>query len=252
MTAVDPLLAVAGTCTALEIEQALTPPRGLVSLRIRPETKANGGMAIKVRQKGKITHWNAERGFGFVTPARGGEPLFLHITAISDRSRAPVEGDIVTYDLTVDEKKRRRAVNVKRSVPTRPKLQAMSASRSSSAPPIVTSLFAFFVIAATLAGRLPPAVIATYAVISIVTFLVYWCDKAAAQHGRWRVRESSLLFLGLAGGWPGAVVAQRVLRHKTRKRSFQAAFWGTIVINSVGLGWLLTHSGSLLLDRLLR
>jgi cold shock CspA family protein len=44
-----------------------------------------------VRHKGKITNWNAERGFGFVTPAGGGERVFLHITAISDRRRPPAE-----------------------------------------------------------------------------------------------------------------------------------------------------------------
>ena len=152
----------------------------------------------------------------------------------------------------VDEKRRRRAVNVKPSVPTRRQPQGTHASRSGFAPLVFTSLFAFFVIAVTLAGRLPLTVIATYAVISIVTYLVYWSDKAAAQHGRWRARESSLLFLGLAGGWPGAVVAQRVLRHKTRKSSFQAAFWGTVVINSGVLGWLLTDTGSMLLGQLLR
>jgi len=43
-----------------------------------------------------------------------------------------------------------------------------------------------------------------------------------------------------------------MLRHKTSKSSFQAAFWGTVVINSVGLGWLLTDTGSMLLDRLLK
>jgi uncharacterized membrane protein YsdA (DUF1294 family)/cold shock CspA family protein len=209
-------------------------------------------MPTKLRQKGKITSWNAERGFGFVTPAGGGERLFLHITAIADRGRPPVEGDIVIYDLAVDEKRRRRAVNVKPSVPTRPNRQGICASRSSFAPLVFTSLFAFFVIAVTLAGRLPPAVIATYAVTSIATYLVYWSDKAAAQRGRWRARESSLLFLGLAGGWPGAVVAQRVLRHKTRKSGFQAAFWGTVVVNSVFLGWFLTDTGSLLLNQLLR
>ncbi len=52
-------------------------------------TKATEGIAIIVRHKGKITSWNDERGFGFVTPAGGGERVFLHITAICDRRRPP-------------------------------------------------------------------------------------------------------------------------------------------------------------------
>jgi uncharacterized membrane protein YsdA (DUF1294 family) len=117
---------------------------------------------------------------------------------------------------------------------------------------VVASLFVLFVIAGTLAGRLPLAVIATYGVVSILTFLIYWFDKSAARQGQWRTKESSLLLLGLAGGWPGAVVAQRVLRHKSRKQSFQMAFWGTVVMNSVALGWLFTDRGWKLLDQLLK
>ena len=205
-----------------------------------------------MRHKGKITNWNAERGFGFVTPAGGGERVFLHITAISDRRRPPAEGDMVTYNLAFDEKKRPRAASVRRSAPIRPKSQARSTSTSSSVPLVVASLFVLFVIAATLAGRLPLAVIAAYGVVSILTFLVYWFDKSAARHGQWRTKESSLLLLGLAGGWPGAVVAQRVLRHKSRKQQFQVAFWGTVVMNCVAVGWLATDSGWKSLDQLLK
>jgi uncharacterized membrane protein YsdA (DUF1294 family) len=139
-----------------------------------------------------------------------------------------------------------------RSAPIRPKSHATSASTSSSLPLVVASLFVLFVIARTLAGRLPPGVIAIYGVVSILTFLVYRFDKSAARHGQWRTKESTLLFLGLAGGWPGAVLAQRVLHHKSRKQSFQVAFWGTVVINSAALGWLLTDSGTKFLDQLLK
>jgi len=158
---------------------------------------------------------------------------------------------MVTYDLAFDEKRRPRASGVRRSAPIRPKSQATAASTSRSVPMVVASLFVLFVIEETLTGRLPPAVIATYGVVSILTFLVYQFDKSAARHGQWRTKESSLLFLGLAGGWPGAVLAQRLLRHKSRKQSFQMAFWGTVVMNSVVLGWLLTDSGSKFLGQLL-
>jgi len=54
---------------------------------------------------------------------------------------------------------------------------------------VVASLFVFLVVAATLAGRLPQAVILTYGVVSILTFLVYWYDKSAARNGQWRTKE---------------------------------------------------------------
>jgi uncharacterized membrane protein YsdA (DUF1294 family) len=61
-----------------------------------------------------------------------------------------------------------------------------------------------------------------------------------------------LLLLGLAGGWPGAFIAQRVLRHKSSKRSFQTAFWGTVALNTGLLVLLLTASRSNTLNQLLR
>ena len=204
-----------------------------------------------MRQKGKITNWNAERGFGFVTPVGGGERVFIHITAIADRRRPPAEGDMVTYNLAFDEKKRPRAVAVRSSLGIRPKGRLARGSAPSSFPLVITSIFALVVIAAALVGRLLWVVIAPYAFFSILTFLVYWFDKAAARRGLWRTKESSLLVLGLVGGWPGAVVAQRVLRHKNRKESFQLAFWATVVVNVFALGWLLTDAGSRFLNEVL-
>jgi uncharacterized membrane protein YsdA (DUF1294 family) len=64
-----------------------------------------------------------------------------------------------------------------------------------------------------------------------VTLVAYALDKSAAVAGRWRVSEQSLLLLGLAGGWPGGLVAQQLLRHKSNKTSFRHAFWGTVVVN---------------------
>ena len=70
--------------------------------------------------------------------------------------------------------------------------------------------------------KLPWIVPALYATASAATFLVYARDKAAARHGRRRTRERSLHLLGVAGGWPGALAAQTLLRHKSSKRDFRS------------------------------
>ncbi|HSP51929.1 MAG TPA: DUF1294 domain-containing protein [Cryobacterium sp.] len=74
-------------------------------------------------------------------------------------------------------------------------------------------------------------VAAFYLALSLACFVVYAVDKSAAVASRWRVPENTLLLLGFAGGWPGAIVAQQVLRHKTKKVTFRQAFWGTVVLN---------------------
>jgi uncharacterized membrane protein YsdA (DUF1294 family) len=81
-----------------------------------------------------------------------------------------------------------------------------------------------------------------YLLASTVCFIVYASDKSAARRGQRRTPERTLLLLGLAGGWPGAVLAQQWLRHKTRKQPFQNLFWLTVAVH-VGLarwlGWTL-------------
>jgi uncharacterized membrane protein YsdA (DUF1294 family) len=62
-------------------------------------------------------------------------------------------------------------------------------------------------------------------------FFVYAIDKSAARRGAWRTPEKTLHGLALAGGWPGALVAQRVLHHKSSKATFRTVFWATVVIN---------------------
>jgi len=83
------------------------------------------------------------------------------------------------------------------------------------------------------------ALFGAYAVLSVITLVVYGADKLAAKHGRWRTPEATLHLLALAGGWPGALAAQRVFRHKTSKQPFRSIFRCTVAVNCLGLAWLL-------------
>ncbi|QOY95669.1 DUF1294 domain-containing protein [Massilia sp. UMI-21] len=94
-------------------------------------------------------------------------------------------------------------------------------------------LFALVYALATLAWELPLLVGGAYLALSLGCFVAYALDKSAARKGDRRTPESTLLLLGLAGGWPGAVLAQQCLRHKTSKASFQWKFHLTIVLNLV-------------------
>lgn len=77
---------------------------------------------------------------------------------------------------------------------------------------------------------------AAYGALSLVAFAAYGLDKIAAKRTARRTPEQTLLTLGLIGGWPGALVAQQLFRHKTRKRTFRRAFWVSVVVNVVALG----------------
>lgn len=76
-----------------------------------------------------------------------------------------------------------------------------------------------------------PALVVFYAFLSVLCFIVYALDKRASRTGRRRTPERTLLLLGLIGGWPGALLAQRVLRHKSSKRAFQLKFWFTVLLH---------------------
>ena len=98
--------------------------------------------------------------------------------------------------------------------------------------------FALVYLGATLTWDLPLLVGAAYTLTSLTCFVAYALDKSAAQHGAWRTPERTLLVLGLVGGWPGALLAQQWLRHKTSKHSFRQLFWVTVAANVAGFVYL--------------
>jgi uncharacterized membrane protein YsdA (DUF1294 family) len=156
----------------------------------------------------------------------------------------------VTYECATDDKGRAQAKGVafvgERAV-------APAAPGRSALPPLFAA--GFLVLLGVLAwqfyGRLPLAVLGLYVVASVVAFLAYGHDKSAAVRKAWRVQESTLHLFSLLGGWPGALAAQRLFRHKSSKASFQTTYWITVVLNCAALGWLLSPYGAQTLQAVL-
>ncbi len=108
---------------------------------------------------------------------------------------------------------------------------------------LVSVMFLGGLILAGWLNHMPMAFSWWYLGCSAVLFLVYARDKSAARNGAWRTSEGKLHFLALLGGWPGALLAQQFLRHKSCKQSFRAVFWATVFLNLGLLAvWLSPYS----------
>lgn len=79
-------------------------------------------------------------------------------------------------------------------------------------------------------------IVAALAAINIWTFLSFWEDKRRAIAGARRIPERDLLGLALIGGSAGAIAAQQLFRHKTRKQPFAAHL---LLIAAIHLGLLI-------------
>lgn len=193
-----------------------------------------------MRYEGKIVRWNDEKGFGFVLPKMGGQPVFVHVRGFSDRERRPFDEALVSYELGSDVKGRCCAVNVVFA----DEGKVVRELRVSVLPILLSIAFLIFMGGLVWSGRVPIVIAVGYLMFSLIAFGAYALDKDAAENRRWRMPEKKLFILGLAGGWPGAVLAQQLLRHKSSKREFQVVFWFTVVLNCGALFWLLSPDGA--------
>lgn len=184
-----------------------------------------------MRKTGRISSWKHDKGFGFIAPTTGGKEVFVHIRAFGDRA-APAVGSDVSYEETFDAQGRSRAERVvlaSGGFTVGPAMKAL----------VVASAFLALLAGMTAAGIIPPPLLCLYLGMSVLTFIAYALDKSAARQGSWRTAENTLHLFSLSGGWPGALYAQQVLRHKSSKASFRLAYWLTVLLNIAGLCYLL-------------
>lgn len=216
---------------------------------------------MKERQ-GRLKSWNDDKGFGFIQPQDGGTELFAHISVMRGERR-PQAGDDVLYvegrdgqgrpraehmrlagELSLDRQAIRRKPTTRQSAKASAPSKAPRAKRRSQVEgPIrhFTAKALLFVLlcalplfgaALQLRGTLW-WLLPLYLGASLISFLQYWMDKRSAQQGGWRTPEQTLHLVELAGGWPGALIAQQTFRHKTRKASYQSVFWLIVAAHQV-------------------
>ncbi|OWQ93016.1 hypothetical protein CDN99_00460 [Roseateles aquatilis] len=223
-----------------------------------------------MRIEGRIVQWDDAKGYGFIAPSDGGPKRFAHIGAFGLRPRRPYVGEHVSYEPGTDAQGKPRALKIKsleaKPAPAGPPPQADTPSRagrrsrpapapraassspsSSSAASADTGAalwlvpaFALLVLLTHLAWPLPRGLWGFYMAMSLATFIVYALDKRAARLGQWRVKEATLHGLALLCGWPGALLAQHLLRHKSAKPGFRRVFWLSVVLNILGFIFLYT------------
>jgi len=186
-----------------------------------------------MRFEGMLKTWNDERGFGFIQPNNGGQELFVHIKSFPAGYGRPALNLNVTFEVeqTAEGKKRAKNVLLARPEQTSTQKKGKPSARWEKASIFTLVSFALLYLMVTLIWGTPVLLAVGYVVMSLTCGLFYAHDKTAAQANEWRTPEGTLLMLGLVGGWPGAIVAQQMLRHKTSKVSFRVAFWLTVLVN---------------------
>ena len=189
-----------------------------------------------MRFEGILTSWNDERGFGRIGSTQGGEPIFVHVSAWPRGTGRPQLNQLISFEVELSAKGKRATndqVVQTRRLPPRTKRQGPAQWGTATLFVIPAFLVLYAVVAVI--WRPPLWVAGWYVFVSAATFLAYAADKSAAGKRAWRTPETSLHTLSLVGGWPGALLAQQILRHKSSKQEFRQVFWATAALNCVAL-----------------
>lgn len=205
------------------------------------------------REKGILEDWHDARGFGFIRRPGAAGKLYVHMKAIGKSSERPKAGDILSYEIGEGANGRPAAVKVSIVEPPKQKVattgtaglppgsnshseakatsalaEARPSPRRESAPGLIrismrTAAAATLIVLLgnnIMLGRFPVWVGLLYIIGGVVTWLLYYADKRAAERSQWREPERILHLADLTFGIVGGLLAQHVLRHKTYKPGF--------------------------------
>jgi len=181
-----------------------------------------------MRLKGKVIKWQNDKEFGFIEPINGMPDLFFHEGFFLNQSRRPVVGDEVSFEITTNPEGKQRAERILFRGERDPRKSDKFFDVFYSS---LSCIFLICIGVLVFLKKLNPIILILYLLLSFITFFLYRQDKKKAKNDEWRTPENKLHFFSLIGGWPGALIAQRKLRHKSRKQSFRIVFYITVILN---------------------
>ena len=68
-----------------------------------------------MRFEGKLSKWNDDRGFGFITPEPAGQEIFVHISAFARDGLRPQLNETLSFEITLNKEGKKQATAVRRS-----------------------------------------------------------------------------------------------------------------------------------------
>jgi uncharacterized membrane protein YsdA (DUF1294 family)/cold shock CspA family protein len=197
--------------------------------------------------EGIIKSWKGDKGFGFIQPNGGGKDIFIHIRDLKHSNYQPQQGDNVCFRVVADKGGKMRAydafikgqeiarqqIRTKSFDKNQPKTYVKREDRLGMKALLLIAAIPFVASAFLIQQKHIFFPFFVYLLMSLVTFLIYAVDKTKAHKNEWRTSEQTIHLFELLGGWPGALITQRVIRHKNKKTSFQVIFWLIVIIHIV-------------------
>ena len=201
---------------------------------LRKKRRIPLNLAENTPYQGRIINWNDEKGYGFIQLMPGHENLFFHISTFAYHHRRPAADTAVTVLAIPGNKGGWQASRVLLREHEHAIMEdsIYDIAEHSQPKKLEGYTYAVLDILYFLSLTLISAPLGiTSAILSVLTVALYRHDKHAAERGGQRVPDTALHLASLLGGWPGALIARPLLRHKLNQKRFRGFFWASIVAN---------------------